>query len=255
MTPVPIGSDGDDLVVDAQRVVEATLVEGQPAQPHRAERPALGVGHVGEQGGRLLAALPVADHGRHERHRRRGERGQLGHAEALGEADRLQPGGQRHGERPAVTGDRLGGEHVDQRADRAARAGGRSRGRRAARRTPRVRRRKPSVGATMPTRKVASSAGAVGAADLPVAVEQRLAPRVALDAAAGRPRRCRRGAPARRRRRSRSATASRDRGDDVDDAARVDVALEGVERGGRRQPDVDRLDVAGGLAQQLRRRG
>ena len=96
--------------------------------------------------------------------------------------------------------------------------------------------------------------GALGAADLPVAVEQRLAPRVALHEQQGALDDVDAAGPIQV-----DTVTQRDgiadRRDDVGHAAGIDVALEGVELEVERQPDVDRLDVAGGLAQQLGRTG
>ena len=113
-----------------------------------------------------------------------------------------------------------------------------------------VRRRNPSVGATMPIEERGILGRALRPTDLPVAVEQRLAAGVALhqqqgaldDVDAARPL----GVDSITQR-----DGVADRGDDVAHAAGIDVALEGVELEVERQPDVDRLDLAGGLAQQL----
>ena len=148
-----------------------------------------------------------------------------------------------------MTGDRLGREDVDERADRAARA---------------------EVGLEVVEQRIGcvraaqepecrgddadQERGILGRAlrptDLPVAVEQRLAAGVALhqeqgalddvDAACSL---------------DIHSIAQRDgvadRRGDVAHAAGVDVALEGVELEVEGQPDVDGLDLPGGVAQQL----
>ena len=181
-------------------VVEATLVEGQPAQAHRRRT-------SGARDRTRRRAAPAACSQR-SRSPITAATSDIADAASVASSGmpRLsarpiasRPAASDDGERPAVTGDRLGGEDVDERADRAARAEvglevveqrvgcGR------AAQEPECRRDDPD-----------EERGILGRAlrptDLPVAVEQRLAAGVALHAAAGRPRRCRRGAPARRRR-------------------------------------------------------
>ena len=148
-----------------------------------------------------------------------------------------------------MTGDRLGGEDVDQRADRAARAeiG-----------LEVVEQRVRCVRAAQEPERRGDDADeergilgrALRPADLPVAVEQCFAAGVALhqeqgaldDVDAARPF----GVDA-----IAQCDGVADRRDDVTHAAGVDVALEGVELEVEGQPDVDRLDLPGRVAQQL----